>query len=57
MPGLRRGPQSDQRSLPRQSGNEADPIASAEQRKAENAERWPEEQHGQAAPIEQSAPR
>jgi prophage regulatory protein len=39
------------------AGNEADPIASAEQRKAENAERWPEEQHGQAAPIEQSAPR
>jgi hypothetical protein len=39
------------------TGNEVDPIASAEQRKAENAERWPEEQHGQAAPIEQSAPR
>jgi hypothetical protein len=36
------------------TGNEVDPIASAEQRKAENAELFPEEeQHEQAAPIEQ----
>jgi hypothetical protein len=38
------------------AGNEVDPIASAEQRKAENAELFPEEeQYEQAAPIEQGA--
>jgi hypothetical protein len=26
------------------TANEVDPVASAEKRKAENAERWPEEQ-------------
>jgi hypothetical protein len=40
------------------AGNEVDPIASAEQRKAENAELFPEEeQYEQAAPIEQGPPR
>jgi hypothetical protein len=39
------------------TGNEVDPVASAEQRKARNAELWPEENMSRQRPIEQRVPR